>query len=494
MRVTARQSLTNYLGSVAGNYVFLALSFVVSVYLTRGLGAEGFGRLTLVIAVGQTAALFAGFWTYAGLLRYGAEELATDGTLRRVLWGRMLLATPAALIFVALGWIFQREIQAFHGVGEVGLPILALYFLMLFLGQTLQAVYHASGRAGTWSLLQAGERAVILAAVLLAHLGGALTIDVVLVAYVTAGASVAVVGALWLDRGAWLPIETSRPAARRLLRFSWPMLISVFGSYFSSNWLDVAVIRHFLGAEAVGQYALAYQLMGAIQQLPMMSFPAVVPLLVGAYMNDRETSVQLYLDRAVPHAVFAMTAVLSLAVLVAPFFVALVFGPSFGESAQVLVVLLFAVGWYCVFIAYIPILNLRERSLSIVGASLAAAAVNVSGDLVLIPLWGVRGAAWASVLAQATSALFVAARARREYPMTLAPVVFTLAPLGLVMLGEIGWGSWGGLGAGLAAVALMIGVARGQRLGSAADRRLLASLDLPGVRWIFPLPADGEAR
>ncbi len=494
VRVTARQSFATYLASVAGNYVFLTLSFLVSVVLTRGLGVGGFGRLTLVIAVGQTAVLFAGFWTYAGLLRYGAEELAVAGTLRRVLWGRMLLAAPTVLLFVALGWAFRGEVQAFHGVETIGFPALTLYFLTLFVDHTLQAVYHARARAGAWSLLQAGERGIVLAVVLLGHLRGALSVEGVLAAYVAAGLGLAVAGAVLLDRRDLLPVETSRGTVRRVLLFSWPMLIGVLGSYFSSNWLDVAVIRHFLGAEAVGQYALAYQLMGAVQQVPTMSFPAVVPLLVGAYVRDRGTSVQLYLDRAVPHAVFAMSALLSLGVLLAPAVVTSVFGPAFAESARVLVVLLFAVGWYCVFIAYIPILNLRERSLRILGASLAAAAVNVAGDLVLIPLGGLSGAAWATVLAQATSALLVAAWARREYPTVLAPVVLMLGPLGLVTLGAAWWGSRGALAGALLAAGLLVIVARRQRLGSAADRRILASMDLPGLRRLLPLPADGEAR
>lgn len=49
--VDVRRSLVAYVSSIAGTYLFLALSFATSIYLTRSLGAEGFGRLTLAFTV-----------------------------------------------------------------------------------------------------------------------------------------------------------------------------------------------------------------------------------------------------------------------------------------------------------------------------------------------------------------------------------------------------------------------------------------------------------
>ena len=56
-----------------------------------------------------------------------------------------------------------------------------------------------------------------------------------------------------------------------------------------------------LDIDATLQYALGYQMMGAIQQIPMLSFPVIVPLLVGAHVEKRHGSLRLYLDRVVAH-------------------------------------------------------------------------------------------------------------------------------------------------------------------------------------------------
>ncbi|MBI3635425.1 MAG: lipopolysaccharide biosynthesis protein, partial [Candidatus Rokubacteria bacterium] len=401
---TLRGSVASYVSSVAGNYAFLVLSFGISIYLTRTLGPEGFGRLTLVLAVAQTVSLFACFWTQAGFLRHGTEELARSGNLRRVFWARMLVASVPLAGFLLLGWPLRHLVARFHGVADVGYAALATYLVALFVAQTLQVMYQARGRAGLYAFVQAGERALVLAGLLLYGLTAAPGQAAVLALYVAASLAASVAAAALVDRHDVVPVGTTGPTVRRFAVFSWPILLGVFGSYLTSNWLDVVVHRHFLGSEAVGQFALAYQLMGAVQQVPMVSFPVVVPYLVAAHVAGRVDTIDTYLERVVPHAVFGMVALLSAGIVIGPLVIVPVFGAGFAAAARALPVLLFAVGWYCVFIAYIPLLNLRERTRAMLVASLAAAAANVGGNLLLVPRWGVDGAAWAAVASQAAGA------------------------------------------------------------------------------------------
>lgn len=483
--VDVRRSLFTYLSSIVGTYLFLALSFGTSIYLTRRLGADGFGRLTLAFTVVQTATIFAAFWSHAGFLRYGAEELVTHGNLHRVFWGRALAITPAIVVVVALGGLFRERIAEFHGVPAVGFSALIIYLVALLAGQTLQVVYQARGRAGLWSFLQAGERALILAFLLSTTTEPARVIFI----YIAAAAVLALGGLAFSDRHDFIPVETSRDSVRRLVAFSWPILIGVFASYLTSNWLDVAIIRHYLNTAAVGQYALAYQLMGAIQQIPMLSFPVIVPLLVGASVEQRHGSLGLYLDRVVPHAIFLMVALLFAGVVLGPPLVPLLFGPAFVESARALPVLLLAVGFYSMFIAYIPILNLRERTGAMLAASVAAAAANLAGDLLLIPVWGILGAAWATVASQCAGASVVAWLAWREHRFSFGPAISFLAPL---LIAVVGWTFFDGWYAALSATAAAILLAlagRVHRLCSASDQRFLASLGIPVLHKWLPVPA-----
>ncbi len=479
-----RQSVVTYLSSIAGTYLFLALSFATSVYLTRRLGADGFGRVTLAFTVVQTAAIFAAFWSHAGVLRYGAEDLARHGHLRHVFWGRAAAVTPVIGVVLALGALWRDEIAAFHGVAGIGFSALVLYFVALLASQTLQVVYQARGRAGLWSFMQSAERAVIL---LLLLAWGFADAARVIVIYVVGAVSLAIGGLAFANRVDFLPVESSRAEIRRFVVFSWPVLLGVFASYFASNWIDAALIRHYLDVGAVGQYALAYQLMGAVQQVPMLSFPVIVPLLVGAHVGGQNGSLRLYLDRVVPHAIFLMMILLLVGAMVAPPLVPLVFGAAFAESGRALPVLLLAVAFYAVFIAYIPILNLRERTGGMLAASIAAAAANLLGDVLFIPRWGIVGAAWATVASQFAGAAVVACIAYREQPFKIAPSIAFVAPL---LLAVVGWTFIDGWFSALSVITgamLLAAAARAHRLWSDADRRLVASLRLPVLhRWLPP--------
>ncbi|MBI3637440.1 MAG: polysaccharide biosynthesis C-terminal domain-containing protein, partial [Candidatus Rokubacteria bacterium] len=230
------------------------------------------------------------------------------------------------------------------------------------------------------------------------------------------------------------------------------------------------------------------QLMGAVQQVPMVSFPVVVPYLVAAHVAGRIDTIDTYLERVVPHAVFGVVALLAAGLVIGPLVVVPVFGAGFAAAARALPVLLFAVGWYCVFIAYIPLLNLRERTRAMLVASLAAAAANVGGNLLLVPRWGVDGAAWAAVASQAAGALAVVAGVRRDYVVRVGGVLVLLAPLAVLLIGQAVEGAPAAIVAGGAAGVLLVVAARWQRLASPADRRLLARLDLPIVRRLLPAP------
>jgi O-antigen/teichoic acid export membrane protein len=195
----------------------------------------------------------------------------------------------------------------------------------------------------------------------------------------------------------------------------------------------------------------------------------------------------------VPHALFLLVALLFAGVLLAPPLVPRIFGAPFSESARALPVLLLGVGAYSIFIAYIPILNLRDRTGGMLAASVAAAVVNLAGDLTLIPRWGIVGAAWATVASQCASATIVAWLAWREERFSFAPSIAFLAPLLAVVIGWTFADGWYAAFAALAAGATLVAAGRAHRLCSPSDQHLLASLGLPVPPKWLPVAIGGRS-
>ena len=68
--------LRNFVSVAVGNYGAIVLSLALSVYLTRSLGAERFGKLALLLMAVQVSGCFLSNWTLPGLVKFGSQEFA----------------------------------------------------------------------------------------------------------------------------------------------------------------------------------------------------------------------------------------------------------------------------------------------------------------------------------------------------------------------------------------------------------------------------------
>jgi O-antigen/teichoic acid export membrane protein len=88
------------------------------------------------------------------------------------------------------------------------------------------------------------------------------------------------------------------------------------------------------------------------------------------------------------------------------------------------------------------VLELRLASRALLRCVVVAAGVNILANLILIPPWGIQGAALATVLGYATYLLQIAARAKREMDLfpsrgfSLNLLLATLAFFGVGILAE----------------------------------------------------------
>ncbi len=403
-----QQSGGDYLISAAGSYVVMGLSLILTIMLTRMLGAAGYGQLALLLAIGQTAAYFTSFWTTAGLVRFGSEAwLSSTDAFHRVFWGRNAMVFPLLLVLAAaIGMAGSRGAE-WLGLHPAETAAVLAYVFATVLFQTSQFTFQALKRVRVFAGWQVLEKACLVAAVwvVAAHLADGVSQLVWL--YAATSAAVGLLSMLWLGRKQWWPIRSDWSTMVRLAQFSWPLLLSLTFGYLSTNWIDLLIIRRYASLAEVGHYNLAYQVIGMVQTLPTLSFPILLPLLVGWQVGGRQESIQLYLGRLVPHACVALCGILVVLLALLRTIFPLVFGAAFVASVIPCGWLLVAVSCYGVFISGMPLLNLWEQTRAIFLASAAAGVVNVAGDLLFVPRFGINGAAVATFLAYATSAVLV---------------------------------------------------------------------------------------
>lgn len=425
-----RRFLALGLGETAARLV----AFGVTVYVARTLGADRYG----VLVAATTVVMYLVFVVDAGMEMVGVKEVAAAPDRVSALLGSVL----GSRLGIAAAVIGVTALVAIVALPSPDGPALALYAGTL-VGAALQTrfVHLGLDRAGNaaWSRV-AGESIVAVLVVVavrqpdqllrvpIAQTVGDLTAALLLLRLLPQGRRPA---GLRLDLG----------AMRTLLREARPMILhGILGlAIFNSDFLFLRVLKD---AASVGYYAVAYTLISFVQNLGVAYTMSLIPSLT-VVRADRAAA-QRAVDDGMAQAMFGALPVTVGGVLVAPGLVTLLFGAGYAPSALPLQVLLLLVPialvrnvWQAVLVAY-------DRQDLMLRTVVWAAGVNVLLNLVLIPTFGMVGAALATVVTEAVRT-WLSARYAAALSIVMPPIGrFAKIALATAGMGLVTWlaGRW----------------------------------------------------
>ena len=190
--------------------------------------------------------------------------------------------------------------------------------------------------------------------------------------------------------------------SKYLLRDSWPLMFAgvVVSVYMK---IDQVMIKEMLGAKEVGLYAAAVKLCEAWYFVPSVITASLFP----AILSTKQKSKPLYQDRLqklYDLMVWGSVAVALPTTLVADWLILIIYGNEFKDAADVLRIYI----WAGVFVAlgvasskWLVAENLEKYSFyrTVLGAIL-----NVGCNLWLIPIFGIKGAVFATLISYFTVA------------------------------------------------------------------------------------------
>lgn len=186
--------------------------------------------------------------------------------------------------------------------------------------------------------------------------------------------------------------------AKNLLKDSWPLMLSGIAISIYMK-IDQVMIKNMLGAKAVGNYAVAVRLSEVWYFIPM----AITSSLFPAIINAKKISEKLYYERLQKLYDLMTWLAISIALpmsLLSNNIIHLLFGIQYQETAGVLQIYI----WATVFVflgvvtgKYLVVENYTKISFF---RTLIGGVINVILNLILIPKYGIRGAAVATVFSQ----------------------------------------------------------------------------------------------
>jgi O-antigen/teichoic acid export membrane protein len=190
--------------------------------------------------------------------------------------------------------------------------------------------------------------------------------------------------------------------AKEMLKDSWPLILSGFAVMIYMR-IDQIMIKQMLGKADVGLYSAAVKLAEAWYFVPMIISSSLFP----AILNARKRSKELYHKRL--QDLYDLMVCLGLVVAIpmtcySARLVTLLYGEAFRGAARVLVIY----SWAGIFVSLGVASGkwLLSENLQAISAknTVIGALINVVLNYVLIPRWGIVGAAIATVVSYSFAA------------------------------------------------------------------------------------------
>jgi O-antigen/teichoic acid export membrane protein len=388
----------NTLAQAAGKVVVLGVGAASIAITTRYLGAAGYGRFALALALLQSLGVLADAGLVTAVVREGSR---VPGRTAELVVNALALRLALAPVVVALAAAASGLVDYGPDV-RTAVLIAAAPFVMGIVSSTLAAVFQVRLRMGRAALADAAGRVASFAA-LLAVVAGDLGFEAV-VASIAVGAAVSLAVTVWLVRRMLsLRLSVNRSVARELVIAAIPLglTLAVAELYFRADTFILSLSR---SAAEVGYYSLAYRVYELLAILPAIVMTSVFPLLSRDLAHDRAKAQRTLRATAGAFATFGVPLAAG-GLVVAPELARLAGGEGFAAAGDPLRLLLCAaaLAYLSGLLGYALIAGDRQRSA--LWLSVTALIVNLGLNIALVPTHGVTAAA---AVALGTEALLLA--------------------------------------------------------------------------------------
>lgn len=391
----------------ATKVLVLASGLLASVVIARALGPTGLGTYTAVFAVVTLVLTLADLGIRQATTYLMGGRTYDDETIIGNVLALLLIASVLATTIVA--FVFWVGPARSHGAAVL-VPALASIPLLLTIAFTKGAAL-AKGWIRRVNLADVWQKAGFLVALVLLLLVFDAGVPGATLAHAIGAGIAAVMSLFWLRQVGPLRPRFDRPVVARLLHLGIVYAVVLFALNLNYR-IDIVLIEALLGPREVGYYAVGVRFAELVWQVPA----ALGVVLFSA--SARASSSHEAIERAV--AVLRTTLPLVVAAciaiaVVAPWLIPGVFGVSFEASTASTRLLMPGVATAVVFkLLYADVAG-RGQPAAGLWVFLPMAAANVVLNLMLIPTFGIEGAALATSITYVLGALaFAAQYGRRE--------------------------------------------------------------------------------
>ena len=384
-----KKPILNTLVQVGGKAVMILFSLVTTGILTRRLGVSVYGNYMLITSVFLLFDSLADFGTKVIGVREASKkkEDERNEVYIQVAWFRLITSLLAMMGGLLLIFFWS-------GFSQIKLEALVALVMIVFtsIAGSLEIIFQTELRMDLKVLVDILFPLIFLITLLLWP--EAITLLWVFGVYLLARILSLILG-FDLVKKAWKTFTFrwwNRKFLWSFLKETWPMGIYMilFSGY--DRAVDSILIKQFVGAEKLAFYGLAYKIYGNLIQPAYFFVNSIFPMMSNAETNRKKLFVK---------STWLMGAGILLMVptiyWLSPWIISVLAGNEFGESVLILRILLVALVFAFIshLVGFTVIAKGGQRQILMIG--LVSLVVNIVGNLIAIPLFGIVGAAWVTV-------------------------------------------------------------------------------------------------
>ena len=407
----------NSVAVFGGNILVTVLGIGTSVITARALGPHDRGLFQLLVLLPTTLSNFVKFGIPQASVYYIRRRGASPSDVAsNSLWLAFALgAVMAVLCYLGRDWMFARMLK---GVPPSLLPpVLALVpFVLLqtyFLG-----IMQAEERFREYNIQQVAPTVLGLVGMAIALVW----LKTGLVGAVLTQAAILVFVSLWLalrvHRVAPLRLGWNPAIARGMVGFGGKSYVQTLAATLHLR-IDQYMIAYFLDPTQVGLYAVAVNLTNLLLKIPDATGTVLFPQLAGASEADAHAAT----SRVCRHTLFVTMAGALVYAVFGALVIRVLYGARFMGAVRPLLLMLPGIVMITLYLILTRNFTSRAKQGVNIAAAVPALGLNVALNCVLIPRWGISGAAVSTAISYSVAALILLVMFVRESGYTVGQTV-----------------------------------------------------------------------
>lgn len=431
--VSSRRAVADVAAQLGGQGINLALGVVTTVVIVRALGATRYGQWATIIA---TIELIAAVGTLG--LEQVAVRFASQDPKREGAW---VGAATSLQLLIAVPVI---------GVFAVAIALIAGDREMLVAGLILSVLFVTSAISILRVVFQLHVRNHVVAAfttlnsvlwagsvIAIAAFGGGL----VPFALAFAGTAILVQGALAIVAMRTIPVHW------RGARALWPKLARIGISVgiasaltFAYGRIDQILVYELAPNSAdAGLYAAMYKILDNAGFVPIAVMTTLFPIMAGLFPAEPER-LRRIVQSAIDYLTMISLGALALTIVAAEPIIALLYGSDYVPGASILPILFAAFVPICIGNVAGNMVIATDLQRRYIWYAMLGLLLNVSLNVLLIPSYGIKAAAWVTLLTELVVVSAALAAVLRRIEMRLSLRRIALTALAAAAAGLIVWG------------------------------------------------------